>query len=185
MTAAPGLNMRRPVRVVRFCPGTARRHRRSSLLRRNPTCCDFALPKLRAEFGRLRGKADDCKIKRTWVRHLLRSQVFVCTLVFSPWTGTFSAPCKVHRVLSFVNFSLLSMPKVMTTSRSAGGDRAVYTPQQSISRCSAMASRWLLRQVNRLPMVPAWQAMTETISAFTQGAPAAGKRAPMRARSRS
>ena len=53
MTAVPGLNMRRPVRVVRFCPGTARHHRRSYLLRRNPTCCDFALSKLRADFGRL------------------------------------------------------------------------------------------------------------------------------------
>jgi hypothetical protein len=64
MAAVPGLNMRRPVRVVRFCPGTARRHRRSSMLRRNPTCSDFALPKVCAGTGRLQAPDYYGKIKR-------------------------------------------------------------------------------------------------------------------------
>ena len=37
MAAIPGRNVRRPVRVVGLCPGAARRHRRSSMQRRNPT----------------------------------------------------------------------------------------------------------------------------------------------------
>jgi type IV secretory pathway VirD2 relaxase len=109
------------------------------------------------------GKEGDCKIKRTLVRPSLRSQVFVCTLVFSPWTGTFPAPYKVHRVPSFLNFSLLSMPKAMAASRYAGADRAACTPQQAFSRCPTIAPQRLLRRVNRVPMIPAWQAMTTTI----------------------
>lgn len=125
------------------------------------------------------------KIKRIFNPRSLRSQVFVCTLVFSPWTGTFPAPYKVHRVPSFLNFSLLSMPIAMAVSRCAGGDRAVCTPWQAFSRCPATAPQRLLRRVNRLPMIPAWQAMTKMTSTFERGAPGAGERALMRARSRS
>src|SRR5208283_163248 len=56
----------------------------------------------------------------------------------------------------------------MAASRYAGGDRAASTLQQAFSRCSTMAPQCLLRRVNRLPMIPAWQVMTKKISAFTR-----------------
>src|SRR3974390_1764210 len=37
MAAEPGRNVCRPVWIVGLCPGAARRHRRSSMSRRNPT----------------------------------------------------------------------------------------------------------------------------------------------------
>ncbi len=36
------------------------------MLRRNPTCCDFALPKLCAGTGRLRDVGSESKIKANW-----------------------------------------------------------------------------------------------------------------------
>lgn len=63
--SAPRFNVRRPISAPRRFLESFRCYRRSFHVRRNPLCREIALPRERAETGRLRGVELDSKIKAT------------------------------------------------------------------------------------------------------------------------
>jgi hypothetical protein len=119
------------------------------------------------------------KIKRTLVRPSLCSRSVRLHIVFSTserhYRGTLkvaasAAPSAIHLI---TNDKLRHYRDVLS---------AVSTLQQVFLRCTTIGVRDILRMLNLLPILPLWQAITETISISRRGGPEAGERASTRAR---